>query len=238
VLLVENFIEGKRTPTPKPGSHSQELIADINIGKDGSIKGDVKVKLEGNPAVSARSNWRNVTRDQEDEWLKNRFSANGHIGAATISKDDPKPLAGTFNYSMTFERPDYLLTDSAGAFVAHSPALSYLSVSDLAWVPDQIEEHPITCSHGRSKETFVYHLPDNFRILDVPNDKTIDGQYLHYEARYQQDKHTLTVTRLLEDSTPGPICEPSIIAAQQETLQKISRNLRGQIVYKPILEDD
>ena len=155
-----------------------------------------------------------------------------------MEKDDPKPLLSKFKYSISFEQKEFLLTDSAGGFYVYSPTPSYFSIHDLASVPDQIEETAIACTNGKSQEKFVYRFPPNFRILDYPKDKVIDGKYLHYEAHYKFSGNVLTVTRVMEDSTPGPTCSPGLITSQMKTLQRISRNLRSQVVYKPLYDDE
>ncbi len=238
VLLVENFVDGMKTPVSGPNTHMQQLNADIEILPDGSASGRVEVKLHGAPAVIARSGWRNISKDDEDQWLKDLFTQNGKIGSAAMEKDNPEPLRDRFNYSMTFEQKEFVLTDSAGGFPVYSPTPSYFSAYELVWVPEQIEEQPIACSSGKSEETYVYRFPQNFKILDVPKDKIIDGEHIHYEAHYTLSDNVLTVVRVMEDTTPGPICSPELIASQKTTLQKISRNLRAQIVYKPLLEDE
>ncbi len=238
VLLVEHFVAGMKTPVSAPGTNVQDLVADIEVLPDGSARGKVDVRLRGVPAVVARAGWRTVSQDSENQWLKDLFTRNGQIGSATMEKDDPKPLLSKFDYSISFEQKEFLLADSAGGFHIYPPTPSYFSIYDLVSVPDQIEETAVACSNGKSQEKFVYRFPQNFKILDYPKDKVIDGKYLHYEAHYKLSGNVLTVTREIEDSTPGPVCSPELIAAQTKTLQTISRNLRSQVVYKPLLDDE
>lgn len=238
VLLVKNFIKGKKTPVAEPGSHYQHLQADLTISEEGAISGTVKIDLKGAPAVIARSGWRDTSKDAEEQWLDELFTNNGRIGHASIEKDDPRPLEKSFHYTMTFDQKEFLLSDSAGAFAVYSPIPSYQSVADMIYVAEQIEEVPVKCSSGKSEETLVYRFPANFRILDYPKSKVIDGKFLHYEASYGLADNVLTVRRLIEDQTPGPVCTPELMAAQKTTLQKISRHLRSQIVYKPLWEDE
>jgi transglutaminase-like putative cysteine protease len=238
VLLVEHFLAGMKTPVSLPGSNVQNLVAVIEVLPDGSAKGKVDVELSGMPAVEARAGWRTVSQDNENQWLKDLFTRNGQIGSATMEKDDPKPLLSKFSYSISFEQKEFLLTDSAGGFHVYPPTPSNFSVYDLAAVPDQIEETAIACANGRSQEKLVYRFPANFKILDYPKDKVIDGKYLHYEAHYKFAGNVLTVTRVMDDSTPGPLCAPELVTSQKKTLQRISRNLRSQVVYKPLLDEE
>lgn len=238
VLLVKNFAAGKKTPISKPGADAQTLTSEIKVQPDGSIKGFAHIVLQGEPAVTARSNWRRTSKDSEEQWLKSLFTNNGQNGSASIVKDDPKPLLGKYNYTMHFEQKEFLLSDSAGAFSVYAPTPSYLPIYQLAWVPEQLEEHPIACSGGESIEHFTYEFPENFKLLDFPKSKVIKGGNLHYEANYKLTGNVLHVKRALLDSTPGPTCSPEYMSEQREILKKIFRNLRAQIVYKPLTEDD
>lgn len=237
VLLVESYKEGLKTPAAVAGSNSQDLLAKMDIQPDGSLKGSVHIRLKGNPAVDARAGWRDVSKDSEEKWLKDIFSENGYVGSATMTRDDARPLLDHYEYSVNFDSKEFLLPDSAGAFAIYSPAPSYFSLSSLVDVPQQIEEYEITCGNGSSREEYVYHFPDNFRILDVPESKKIKGSYLNYQANYQLDGNVLTVMRQLDDTTPGPTCSPELVKAQKEVLQMISRSLRSQVVYKPLAKN-
>jgi transglutaminase-like putative cysteine protease len=238
VLLVEKFRAGMKTPVPLPEQDSQKLIAKLDIQEDGSLIGDVSVELHGEPAVMARSGWRNVSQDDEDQWLKDMFSRNGQAGSATMTKDDPKPLADHYKYSIRFNAKEFLLPDSAGAFAIYSPVYSHLSIASMVYVPDQIEETEVACGGGVSREKYIYTFPKNFKLLDVPVDKKFEADALRYSVDYRLKNNVLTVTREFKNSTLGPTCTPDVIESQKEIMQKISRSLRSQIVYKPIIDED
>lgn len=238
VLLVEDYIEGLKTPSVKPGANKQEMTAIIDIQSNGALKGEVDVRLYGEPAVSARSGWRNISQDSEEKWLEEISTRNGKIGSASMEKDDPKPLLKNYSYSIDTTTSEFLLTDSAGGFRVSSPVPTYFSVRDLLSVPEQIEEHDIACSNGSSYEKFRYKFPKNFKILDIPKSLKIEGKHLKYKVKYTLRKNILNVERSFEDSTPGPICSPALIGEQMKTLQKISRSLRSQVVYKPLDEGE
>lgn len=237
VLLVEGFIDGLKTPVTPVGRNKQTTVTELIFQPDGSVKGSVVIVLSGEPAINARSGWRNVSADAEENWLKNLFTQNGRKGSASIEKDDPKPLIDTFSYTIKFEEKEALMTDSAGGMHIYPPLPLYDSIANLTQVSGELETHDVACNSAASEENYSYHFPKQFKILDVPKDMHIEGSYLAYSAFYKLEENTLTVSRRFEDKTPTAICSPDLMRSQREILQKINRNLKNQIIYKPLIEE-
>jgi hypothetical protein len=70
VLLVENFKQGQRTPATQVGDNYQEVESKMKINSDGSVAGDIHLKMKGQPAIELRNSWRHITQEQEDRWLE------------------------------------------------------------------------------------------------------------------------------------------------------------------------
>lgn len=236
-LLVENFIDGTKTPVAPVGNNQQRAVVKMNFNTDGSVKGEVAVELNGEPAIQSRAGWRNVSIDSEEKWLKDLFSSNGHLGSATMKKDDPKPLRGDFSFHINFEEKEGLMTESAGGLFVYLPIPTSFSINDLVAISDEPESQDIACSSAYSKEEYTYVFPENFTILDFPKNVSMEGAYLSYTANYHLEKNVLNVERIFRDETPGPICSPPLMVAQREILQKINRSLKNQIIYKPVIDE-
>jgi transglutaminase-like putative cysteine protease len=238
VLLVQDFQEGKKTPVTPAGKNRQVMNAILNIQADGSANGSIDFQQAGRPAVQSRSAWRNLSKDREDEWLKKTFSGGGKVGSETIEKDDPKPLLDTFHYKVTFEKPDYMQMDGAGGLYIYPLMYGSFSIANVVRVDDEPErEVEIACDGGYSEENYTLVFPANVKILDIPNNRVYEGSDLKYRATYRQDGNTITISRVLDDATKGAICKPDLILAQREILLKVKRDLRAQIVYKPLMAE-
>lgn len=161
------------------------------------------------------------------------FSSQAKIGSGSIKKDDPKPLLSEFSYSFEFNRPEFILSEGAGGFyvvpIAYSPFPVY---SFLDYSNEEIQGHDIACDNGYSFERLEYEFPENIRILATPDDFSIAENYLTYKASYNLEGNRLSVMREVKDETPGNVCKPALINAQRETIIKIAKNLKSQVVYQ------
>ncbi len=232
VLLVEKFQPDMKTPVQKAGENKQEMESVLNIQPDGSVKGTVSLKLAGIPAISARSGWRDVTKEQEKEWIEEVFGNQGAKGIGSVTKDDPKPLESTYNYSITFEKKGFIEGAGAGAFYISPVISTSAGIYSMVDYPNETFTHLSTCSNGTSVETYTYTFPDTITVLAKPDNFEINEHYLHFKATYNLDKNILKVTKSMDDSTPGNVCQPDLLNQQREVLIKIADNLRSQVVYK------
>lgn len=233
VLLVQHYRKGMRTPPTRPGDTSQEITSVVNVQPDGSAKGSISVKVKGTPAAVTRAQWRNITDQQEHDWLKQMFSSQTQLGSGTVKKEDPSPLLSHFNFSYTFDHPDFIPSEGSGGFYISPMAYTPFSIAGILRVPNEnIHARKTVCGNGSSRESIEYHFPTNIHILAKPNNFSISENYLSYRATYQLHNNVLKVTRELDDSTPGNVCEARLINAQRQTAIKISKNLRSQVVFQ------
>lgn len=233
VILIQNYVAGKRTPANQPGDDFQEIRSAMKIQSDGSVTGNIHLQLKGQPAIEARRGWRHATQQQEDEWLKRIFSSQNHIGSAAITKDDPTPLRSDYSYSVEFERPDFIRPKGTGAFYAAPLLNASLSLYTMVNYPrEEIEGYKVRCSNGRSVERLSYELPDGMKILAKPDDLEIAENHIRFKATYMLDKNRLEVFREIIDETPGNTCSADLINRQRKTLMKITENLQSQVIYQ------
>ena len=233
VLLVNNFKAGKKTPSTKAGTNTQEVEATMKVLADGSMTGTVSIALKGRTAIEARRSWRHVTEEQEKEWVKQAFSSKNKIGSAILKRDDPKPLTSEFSYSFEFKRPEFILAKGAGGFYIAPPIRSPMSIYDfLSYPKEEIEGYDVSCNSARSIEKLVYEFPENMKILAKPDDFEINENHIYFKANYKLEGNKLQVAREIDDKTPGNVCSADLINQQRKTLMKISDSLKSQVVYQ------
>lgn len=232
-LLVEDYREGLRTPANQWQAHWQRAESDIAINADGSASGNMSVTLAGAPAIQARAIWRQLTQQQQADWLKEQFSSQSKKGSATIERDDPKPLTSQFNYSIEFKAPELIPSQGAGGMYLGSPGFTPLPIMAFASIDTETKvDYDSACFNGTSTEILRYTFPDNVRILAVPENLSLDENHLTYTATYKLSGNVLVVERELQDKTPGNVCSPELTNAQQASLKKISKNLMSQVVFQ------
>ncbi len=233
VLLVENFEPGKKTPATQIGDNSQEVVSTMKIQPDGSVIGDIHVKMKGKPAIEMRAAWRHATQEQEDQWIKQTFSSQNKIGKGTMKKDDPAPLLVEFNYSIDFEKPEFILPRGTGGFYALPLVSTPMPVyAFFGHETEEIKGYSIACSNGYSIEHLVYEFPEDMNILAKPDDFEISENHIHYRATYELEGNTLRVVRAVDDTTPGNICPAEFINQQRLTSMKIIENMKSQVIYQ------
>ena len=233
VLLVDGYQDGLRTPVMKPADSQQTVKSSMSIQPDGSVIGNMEIELTGLPAVQVREIWRNVTGQQESEWIEAMFSSQANIGSGSVKKDDPRPLLSQFNYAFDFIRPEFIASEGAGGF--HALPLGYSPLPVYAFLASSAEDingYDVACQNGSSVEHLEYEFPDNIRILAQPDNLSIDENYLQYTATYKLEDNRLSVMREIRDTTPGNICNSDLMNAQRETIAKIAKNLRAQVVFQ------
>lgn len=233
VLLVEGYQPNMKTPVTPVGSNQQTMKTMMHIQPDGTAKGEIEVTLKGRYAVTTRAQLRHVTREQEEEMIKNVFRSEGHFGKGAFEKEDPKALRDTYSYKVKFEKKGFIQRPGAGAFhvaplfPSNAPVYHFI-ISALS----PIEKVDVACSNGLSVEEYTYIFPKDMRVLAKPEDMSVEGEYLSYEATYTVEDNTLKVKRIINDRAPGNICAPELIQSQREVGLKAVQNLKSQVVYQ------
>jgi hypothetical protein len=232
VLLTDGYSETARTPPTPVGRNKQLTKSVLRIHEDGSLSGRTEIEVNGDFAVEARAGFRDSSPASVEEWLKDIFSNEGHIGKAKLKKDDPKPLLDHYRYSVDFETRNFIQYFGAGAFQIYSPMPTAGDIASLLSLDSEIDEVDVACKSVASQEEYIYHFPDNLKILAMPEDVRIDEHFISYRASYKMAKNTLTINRAIDDTTPGNVCAADLIKKQREVMQKIIRNVKSQVVYK------
>ncbi|WP_395682735.1 DUF3857 domain-containing protein [Dokdonella sp.] len=235
-VLVVGGEKDASTPSQPVGSNRQTLKTTVRVQADGSLQGESSVLLEGAYALSARSAFRDMSREYEEDVMKNYFQGQGQIGSGKLQRDDAKALVAQYRYSATFDVKDVLNVPGPGAFrvspvlFSQRPIASFLgaAVADI----DAEGEHDTTCSSGASIEEYEYTFPRGMKMLATPDDAKIESGNLSYSATYKLRGNVLTVRRVFEDKTPGVVCTPDDTRALKAFARKVSQDQRAQVVYK------
>jgi transglutaminase-like putative cysteine protease len=233
VLLVDGFKEGARTPTLPVGTNQQHMKTVVKISSDGSITGSIEVTLKGIFAASARAQLRHMSKDQEEDLVKNVFKSNGYIGSGKFDKEDPKELLDTYKYKVIFEMKEFIQRPGAGAFSIYPLFSSEAPVYGFLRAAVEPEETvDVACSSGASVEEYTYQFPKNMKILSIPENMTTSNAFLSYKATYRLKGDTLAVKRTFDDKTHGNICSPETSAAYKVFAAKVLPNAKMQVLYK------
>jgi transglutaminase-like putative cysteine protease len=233
VLLVEGFKDGKKTPVPPLGSDRQHVTSAIKIAPDGSVIGSVEVSQNGPSAAQMRAWARKITKDVEDDLVKNVFRNQGMIGNGKFEKEDPTGLADTYHYKVSLNAEKFLKLPGAGAFYIFPPlGISSSILGSLQSAMEPEKDVDVACSSGTFIEDYIIELPKTIKVLSVPDDMKIANDFLSYTASYKLEDNVLMVKRTLDDRTKGNVCTPQIMADYKKIAEKARDNLKEQVLYK------
>ncbi len=233
VLLVEGFKDGMKTPVSPVGSNKQLSRIAVKIAQDGSVSGSVEVFQKGQSAVHTRSWAREITRDFEEDMIKNMYRQQGMIGSGKFEKDDPSELTDTYHYKASLNAEKYIKLPGAGAFYIYpplgivNPINSYLQTG-----LEPEKEADVTCGSINATEDYVIELPRTVKVLSIPDDMKVANDFMSYTAAYKLKGNVLTVRRTLDDRTKGNVCSPQIFAEFKKIAEKAVDNLKEQVLYK------
>lgn len=233
VLLVEGYRDGTRTPVPAIGSDRVHMKAQLRITPDGALAGSVEVAEHGRGAVGSRSWARDMTKDTEDDLIKNMLRERGMVGSGKIEKEDPTALRDHYRYKADFRAEKFLRIPGPGAFYVVPPLGIGATLEHALGSSEQpIEDVDVVCSSVQAAEDYVIELPKTMKVLSIPRNLKIDTRIFAYRANYRLTGNKLVVSRVLDDRTPGNVCSPQTIAEFKKAAEKALDNIKEQVLYK------
>lgn len=232
VLLVEGYRDGNKTPVPPIGSNKQHVKSALKIAADGAVSGSMEISLRGISAVQTRSWARNISKETEDDLVKNIYRQQGMLGSGKLEKDDPQELTDSYHYKVSFNAEKFIKLPGAGAFYIHQPLNMSAPIYAFLQTGMNPETVDITCSDINAVEEFVIELPKTVKVLSIPGNLKIANDFVAYTATYKLKGNILTVKRTLDDRSKGNVCKPQLIVEYKKIAEKAIDNLKEQVLYK------
>jgi transglutaminase-like putative cysteine protease len=232
VLLVEGFKDGAKTPVAPAGSNKQITKSIIKIAADGSVTGSMEIFQNGLGAIQMRSWARDLTKEVEDDLVKNMYRRQGLIGSGKLVKDDPKELLDNYHYKVSFNAEKFVKLPGAGAFYIHHPLNMASPIYSHLQSTMEPEEVDVTCSDINTTEEFVIELPKTVKVLSIPDNLKIANDFVSYTATYKLKGNVITAKRTLDDRTKGNVCKPQVFVEYKKIAEKAIDNLKEQVLYK------
>ncbi|MBX3652549.1 MAG: DUF3857 and transglutaminase domain-containing protein [Ramlibacter sp.] len=214
-------------------NNEQHLKMRLKLLETGAATGEMEVSIKGIRAAQMRAYMRDMTADNERDFVKQALSSYGYRGRGKLEKANTEGLSDSYQYAFTFEIDDFLRSASSGAFVFSPVAGSPLSVMMLADVESRpLPKRRVPCHGFHTYETYVIELPPGMTVLDMPEDVNVQAALVDYSAKYVRTGSQVTVNRELHDKTPDSICSAESQAEFIKQARPIGENLRTQVLYK------
>jgi len=232
VLLVDGFRADSRTPVAESEANSEVIRSVMTVGADGSVTGTTEVVQAGDGAAATRDWARNLTRNVEDDLVRNMFRQQNLIGNGTFTKDDPTARSETYRYGFNYSVEKYIRLPGAGAFYV-APPVGGVSVGKFLQFTDQAEKAAdVACRGGVGRDELEIRFPKGLTVLAVPDDVRGSNARVAYEATYRLKGNVLTIKRELMDKTIGTVCSPELVAEYKKIGDLVMDDMRSQVLYK------
>lgn len=233
VLLVDDYKDDTKTPVIPHDAEGQSVKTAIKIAEDGTATGSVEVTLKGVDAITARESFKKLPPDREADFTKALLKRYSLEGTAQIVHHDKIKTIDSFSYGYTFSITHFVRPGSAGAFYVYplfASAQIYDNLVGTAQMDDIVGD--FVCGGGHFREDYAYTFPKNVKVLATPDNFKVADAVQSYAATYALTDNVLTITRQLDDVTPGHVCAPEIFKGYKILAAKALPDLKSQVVYK------
>lgn len=205
----------------------------LAVAEDGSATGTMHVSLKGVAAAYVRASHRNLTAEQEREFVKGSLAEYRYRGKGTLEKGDTRGLSDTYEYTVKFQMDNYLRGPATGAFTFFPVMESPMPVSLFADADERVlAKRPEKCHGFSTSEVYEIQFPRNLALLSLPDPAKVRGTLVDYTASYQQNGQMVRVEREVHDKTTQGICPVEVMREFNKQIQPVGENLRMQVLYK------
>jgi hypothetical protein len=169
----------------------------------------------------------------EDRVIRAALSAGGYTGTGTFIRDGSGEPTDQYRYGAHYHLDGVMAVPGPGAIAIRAPQLGMASIdSFLSQLNMPEPTRPFQCRGASSTEEYTIELPKRVRVDSLPKDVDLHSRNASYRARYRLKGSTVTVTREIDDRTPGPVCSPQDYVDFKPFGAAILRDVRAQIIYR------
>ena len=197
-LLIE---DGKPVlvdiPLDKPEDNEKTRLIDVSLSKDGSIEGTSYITMKGYYDTYLRNVWKSAS-DREIrenlEWSLRAFIPNAILGGYEIS--NLRDLNSDVWEKYSFKAPGY--ADVVGNTLSFLPSvMERLETSESVAKEERV--YPINYwSPYTTRDIINYKLPDNCKIVHLPEDLVFDKSFGYYSVKFTVEGNILKVERVFQ----------------------------------------
>lgn len=221
--------------TPPTGSDNIILSkTTISIAEDGSATGEFRVDAEGNMGITMRRFARAIPPSKISEFVIQSLSKIGIIGNGTIVwKDNAK--TGSHTFTLRYKTKSLLNMSAPGAIalrplLENTPSLNNVMQSMTG--PDR--KYPYACAAQTMVEEYEIVIPDNIKIIALPNGMAKESVDANYKSNFHLDGKILRVSRTLENKVQGNVCQASRFNELRPFTEAVFADLKNQVLYQPL----
>jgi hypothetical protein len=227
ILVDGNDSQLVALPVLDPQLNSVSRTAHFKLAEDGSLKGEVTVKRNGDIAAYWRSLYREGSeKDQRKEMTRvlGRDLGDFTLGHATAENT----YALTKDFIQEYDVTVPLYARSQGPLMLMRPRVLGTDSMEL---DKKIRTYPVELGETRTvKDEFDIDIPEGYTVDEIPDPVTLDMGFAAYQSRTEMHGSTLHYSR---QYTVREVEVPSEkYHAVQELIGQIENDERSQAVFK------
>ena len=210
----------------------QQVEMTLKIGENGSASGTMHAKITGPQAATVRAYMRELQGQSERDFVKSALSMSGLRGRGSLERGSTEGLSDEFEFSVKFDIDNLVRTRSGTLYLSSSlptpmPVMNFVGFEDRP--PPKRRQ---LCWGFHSTEKLEIDIPAGMELLTLPTDAQFRGQLVDFDAHYVRNGSHLSVTRSLDDKTPGSVCSAALFTEFLRQAVPVSEHLRIQVLFK------
>jgi transglutaminase-like putative cysteine protease len=231
VLLVDGYKDGTTTPILRDG-YDQTIKIDETIRPDGSMEGTVTSSSTGYLAASISEGMDRLPKESEGRIFRQMFRKVGLNGTASYVRGELKTDPFSYEYSAKFSVDQAIRLNAPGAIQLTPYMMQSMVAEAIRFAVGAPIESEYICHGKHYEDDYTVRFPDDVHVLAIPDGVSLSSGPQTYKSTYAMTDNVLTVTRRLDDTTPGPTCTPETFKAIARLANDAKWDVGAQIVYK------
>jgi len=218
LLDSKSSTELVKMPVTPPEMNQLERVANLQLGADGAIAGDIHDNASGQVAAQIRSQFRQLSKPEFTGMIE-RWLTTGAT-AARLKKIEPTDNAsdGKFTLNLEFSANQYGQLMQNRLLVFKPAVVSRRE--DLSLTAAE-RKHPVVLRANAYSETIKVQLPAGFAVDEMPDPVKIETAFGSYTTSYEVVNGELVFKRQLSQRAT------TIPAAQYDVVRKFFESIRA-----------
>ena len=220
-----------RTPATSANTTHISEVSDVQLSKDGSLKGTTKFIASGAYAVEMRSFVLALPVGKENDYFRGVL---GPGADGTLDRSSPNNLTDPYVISLSYSVSNAVSFPGPAAlpFNLSPKPFSFTQLVGANNLPPSRTDN-FMCLSLLAEQDLTIHLPEKTAILSLPESKTIVAANTrlttHYERKDARTVHELVEARI---DNPQATCTPADYGRMRAGLATMVAKLREQIIYR------
>jgi transglutaminase-like putative cysteine protease len=231
VLLLKT---GTLATTPSSQPQHNRTATWFDVLADGRSRFKVSKTTSGAIAEPYRQAVRETRPAERDQFVTRMLQGLGQTGSGVF--DPGITESSSDEYSMSFAGTSDNFVNLPGP-VGLATSFSFWgglgeTVFEMAQEKDRRQD--FVCPPIQSEDELGYSFPKNVRVVAVPKNIALADPNFSYRAAYSRKGNTVLVHRTLSFAHEGVVCTAAEFKRMLPLLERMMRDLRGQVVVEGI----